>query len=280
MSYSDRCEILEKIKDREWNGDWDKDVENDPETIVLMPDKVDYLAKKLSTKIATSIANRVAIAYYEKLIKKGTLLLGDINGLENYRSVNGGAIITCNHFSAMDNYVLFRAIRKDLGKKRLYKVIREGNFTNFKGIYGFFFRHCNTLPLSSNMQTMKKFIDATKKLLSRGEKILIYPEQAMWWNYKKPRPMKNGAFSIAVKNNVPIIPAFITMHDSDSLDSDGFKLPVHTIHFLSPIYPDKNLTDKENVEKLRKENYLAWKKVYEETYKEELTYNTKGEIKI
>ena len=44
--------------------------------------------------------------------------------------------------------------------KRLYKVIREGNYTNFPGLYGFFFRNCDTLPLSSNKRTMIEFLKA------------------------------------------------------------------------------------------------------------------------
>ncbi len=31
----------------------------------------------------------------------------------------------------------------------------------------------------------------------------------MWWNYRKPKkPLKPGAFKIASRNNVPVIPIF------------------------------------------------------------------------
>ncbi len=269
----DRLKVLQKIKDFEKAGKFDVDVEDDPITIPLLPNKVDYLAEKPSTRFFQKIANKKAKQYYEDLIKKGTFVIKGVNGLENYRLVNGGAIITCNHFSAFDNYVVYRAIKDDLGKgKYLYKVIREGNYTNFKGIYGFFFKYCNTLPLSSNVDTMKKFLKAVSTLLNRGEKILIYPEQAMWWNYRKPRPLKPGAYKFAVKNNVPIIPSFITMEDTDKLDSNGFKIQAHTIWFLPPIYPKSNLTEKENIEYLKNENYNAWKNLYEQVYGEKLEY--------
>jgi hypothetical protein len=95
------------------------------------------------------------------ITEKGNMIIKDIVGLENYKSVVGGAFITCNHFSAYDNYAVWRAIKPTFKRgKRLYKIIREGNYTNFKGLYGFFFRHCNTLPLSSNTETMKKFLKA------------------------------------------------------------------------------------------------------------------------
>ncbi len=268
-----RLKILERIKEYEKQGLWDKDVEDDPETIELLPDKIDYLGEKFSTRFFNKIGNRLAINYYEKLIKKGLFVIKEINGLDNYRQVKTGAFITCNHFSVLDNYAIYRAIRDDIPKGHfLYKVIREGNYTNFKGLFGFLFRHCNTLPLSSNIKTMKKFMSSVSTLLDRGEKILIYPEQAMWWNYRKPRPLKNGAYRLAVKNNVPIIPSFITMEDTDKIDADGFPIQAYTIWFLPAIYPKNGLTDKENMEYLKDENYRVWKELYEKVYGIPLVY--------
>ena len=267
-----RLKVLEKIKEYEKQGLWDKDVEDDPETIVLEPDKVDYLGEKVSSKIKTYFSNRLAVAFYERQIRKKNFIIKDIVGLENFKAVKGGAILTCNHFHPFDNYAVWRAIRKDMDGKMLYKIIREGNYTNFKGLYGVLFRNCNTLPLSSNMQTMRKFLSSVKALLSRGEKILIYPEQGMWWNYRKPRPMKNGAFNMASSNNVPIIPVFITMEDTDRLDGDGCKIQAYTINFLPAIYPNENLSVKENTQIMNDKNYSAWKEIYEKFYSTPLTY--------
>ena len=268
----ERLKVLAKIEENERAGLFNDDVEDDPPTIELLPNKVDYLNKKLSNKIATVIANKAGTAFFEKLIKSGQFIIKEIRGIENYLSVEGGALITCNHFNACDNYAVYRAIRPYLGKRKLYKVIREGNFTNVPGPIGFFFRHCNTLPLSSNKDTMKKFMVAMNTLLARGEKILIYPEQAMWWNYRKPRPMKTGAFRFAVTCNVPIVPVFITMEDSETLDPNGFPVQEYTIHFLKPIYPNKELAKKENIDYLMKENYRVWVETYENFYNKKLKY--------
>ena len=159
-----------------------------------------------------------------------------------------------------------------MGRRRLWKVIREGNYTNFPGFYGYIFKNCNTLPLSSNVETMKNFLSAVDTLLNRGEKILIYPEQAMWWNYKKPRPLKMGAYKFAVTSNVPVIPMFITMSDSDILDADGYYVQKYVVHILPPIYPKPELTNKENMQYMRDENYKLWVKTYENTYKCKLKY--------
>ncbi len=273
MISQNRLNVLDKIRQFEKQGLWDKDVEDDPVAPQLQPQKVDYLSKKLSSKILNKVANRAAVRFYEGLIKSGDFVIKDICGIENFRAVKGGAVITCNHFSVLDNYAVWRAIRGEMPKgKLLYKVIKEGNYTTSRGLFGLLFRHCNTLPLSSNMHTMKKFFTAVDILLRRGEKILIYPEQAMWWNYKKPRPMKNGAFKLAAKSKVPVIPVFITMEDTAKLDNDGYPVQAMTLHFEKAIYPDEKLTERENAQQIMEKNYAVWKNVYERVYKIPLNY--------
>jgi 1-acyl-sn-glycerol-3-phosphate acyltransferase len=206
------------------------------------------------------------------MIKNQQLVIKEVRGIENFLKVKGGAIITCNHFNVVDNYIVWRAIRQCMGKKRLWKVIREGNYTNPPALFGFILRNCNTLPLSKNTETMKKFLSALKVLLARDEKILVYPEQGMWWNYRKPRPLKNGAFNFACSSNVPVIPAFITMEDSDRFGDDGFPIQEHTLHFFEPIYPDSSLTKAQNIERMKKINYDIWVKTYEEFYGKKLEF--------
>lgn len=220
----DRLEILDKIKRLEREGRFDIDVENDPPTIVLTPENVDYLNKKETSKIKTKVANTLGKRFIDELLKNNKLIIKEVNGIENLDSVETGAMITCNHFNPFDSFAIEKTFRmsKQAENKKLYKVIREGNYTNFPGFYGFLFRHCDTLPLSSNKRTMIEFLKAVDTLLKKGEFILIYPEQSMWWNYKKPKPLKDGAFKMAVKSNVPVVPIFITMKESDIIGEDRF----------------------------------------------------------
>lgn len=276
-----RLEVLARIEEYEKKGWFTKDVEEDPPTIPLTPDKVDYLNKKLSNKIATFFVNIGAKRFIKKLVKNGQMIIKDIEGIENYEAIKAsGAILTCNHFNAFDNFAIHYALFPYMyrpGGQVLYKVIREGNYTNFPGLYGFFFRHCNTLPLSANFSTMKNFMTAMKVLLERGEKVLVYAEQGMWWNYRKPRPLTAGAFKFAAESKVPVLPIFITMNDSDKIGGDGFPVQEYTLHFLPAIYPDENKTVKENMEFLKDKNYAMWKEVYEKVYGIPLTYSCDSE---
>ena len=265
--------LLNKIKDYESKGLFDVDVNDDPTSIELLPENIDYLCTKLSNKFKRKIANFIADRYFLNLIKKDILIIDGIENEELLKDIlANGAIITCNHFSPFDNYVVFHCIRKYLPNKYLYKVIREGNYTNFPGLYGFFFRHCNTLPLSSNKRTMMNFLSSISTLLKRKESILIYPEQAMWWNYKKPRPFKIGAFKLAYKNNVPIVPLFISLKDDKNLDNDGYPIQRHTLHVLTPIFPNKDLKEKEGELDMLNRCFDLYKDKYEEVYKKPLSY--------
>ena len=88
----------------------------------------------------------------------------------------------------------------------------------------------------------------------------------MWWNYKKPKPLKIGAYKIAARNNVPILPIFITMEDSNVMGEDGFYVQEYTVNIGKPIFPDENLTEKENLEIMKEKNAKVWKEIYETVF--------------
>lgn len=272
----DRLAVLERIKQLEKEGKFDVDAEEDPPTLPLEPNEIDYLRVKPSSKAKVKLSYALAAKFVDDLLKDKKLILKEIKGMENLNGLKSGAILTCNHFNPFDCFTvehLFR-ISEHKGKKQLFKVIREGNYTNFPGFYGFLFRNCNTLPLSQNKKTMYNFLKAVDTILQRGDFILIYPEQSLWWNYRKPKPLKNGAFKFAAKNHVPVLPIFITMEDGDAYGPDGFPIQEYTVFIEKPIYPRENLTEREQVTAMRDENYAVWKKIYEEFYGIPLEYST------
>ena len=84
----------------------------------------------------------------------------------------------------------------------------------------------------------------------------------------------HGAFKMAARNNVPVIPIFITMQDSDKIDGEGFPIQEYTVNIAEPIYPDENLSQRENTEIMLNKNFEAWKKIYEDFYGIPLEYTT------
>ena len=272
-----REKTLTKIKELEKEGKFDVDVENDPPSRSLKPGEVDYSQKKLSTRIKASFAFFFARIYLHHLLATKTLVVKGIEGKENLEGLKSGVLFTCNHFSPMDSFLTQIAYEKSGRKRRsrhLFRIIKEGNYTSFPGFYGFLMRNARTLPLAHSLPVVREFLRGVKDTLKRGEDILIYPEQSMWWNYRKPKPLKEGAFSLAIFSMVPVVPLFITMEDTDRIGSDGYPIEAYTIHIGKPIFPDPSLSDNENKQRMKENNFAQWKECYEKTYGEKLTYST------
>lgn len=271
----DRVEILYKIEQYEREGRFDEDVENDPPGRVLMPDEIEYVRKTKAEKLKTKFAFKMAHKFVDELIADRKLIIKEIKGVENFHALESGAIITCNHFNAYDSFAIQLAYEAAQQPQRnFWRVIREGNYTSFPGFYGFLMRHCNTLPLSSNIDTMKKFFNAVDELVKNGDYVLFYPEQSMWWNYRKPKPLKRGAYLYAARSGAPVLPCFITMQDSDVMGEDGFYVQEYTIHISPPIFPKQGLNHRNQAEYMMKKNYETWKDIYESVYHIPLSYTT------
>jgi 1-acyl-sn-glycerol-3-phosphate acyltransferase len=272
-AHEDRARIVEKIKEYEKAGRFDEDVEDDPPGRTIMPGEVDYLQKKLSTKIMSKITFGLAEKFLQKLLDEKKMIVKEIKGIEHLENLKSGAVLTCNHFNAYDSFAMEMAYRASNQKKRkLFRIIREGNYTSFPGFYGKLMKFCNTLPLSSNAETMKEFVRGVLYHLEKGHFVLIYPEQSMWWNYRKPKPLQKGGFYFAAKAKVPVVPCFITMQDTDIIGEDGFPVQEYTIHIKEPIYPDESKRTGQNTQEMMDKNYQIWKEIYETVYGIELKY--------
>lgn len=265
-----RIEVLKKIKQYETEGgeSFFKDVENDPPAKELKPEDVDYLNKKFMNRFRRMIACKMG-----KKMRKDHNKLNQIEviGIEKLQGIKYG-IITSNHFGFFESACASKVIAELNKRNKLYIVIREGNYS-MPGPYGFLFRHCDTLPLSSNKDTMKNFTKALKEVLhKRKQFVLVYPEQSMWWNYRKPRPQRPGAAHFAVTNKVPLIPLFVTMSDLDELDEFGAPIQKYTVHVGDVMYADPNKTNKENIQEMTEKNYNFCVETYERVYQKKLVY--------
>ncbi|MCD8019878.1 MAG: 1-acyl-sn-glycerol-3-phosphate acyltransferase [Clostridiales bacterium] len=211
---------------------------------------------------------RIALDIGARFVNRKT----EYTGLEVMRNLEIGAIITSNHFNPLDNTAIRMAVRKS-GKKRLFIVSQPSNLA-MKGWIGFFMNYADILPLSDDQAYMrKKFPKMLKNVLEGKEFILIYPEQEMWYNYRKPRPPKRGAYYYAAKFMVPIIPCFVEIRDLPEKETEEFYRIQFVVHVLKPIYPDESLSVRENSVRMMKEDYQQKKQAYEDCYGKPLTYD-------
>lgn len=265
-----RIAILNRIRELEAAGgeQFYLDVEPDPPGHPLAPEEVDYLQTKFSSRWHAFWARR--LADLAQMIYRKDLKM-KVVGEENLANIRGGAILTSNHFSKYENLAVKEVADRVPGKHRFYRVIKGSNYF-IPGTIGYLMKHCDTLPLSSNIKTTRLFVQALETILQNDGLVLIYPEQAMWWNYRKPRPFKEGAFFYAAKSMVPIIPIFVTMEDQDEPDEYGFPKQAYTIHVMPPIYPDPAKSLRENEQEMMAINQRLCSEKYREIYGKEVVY--------
>lgn len=267
-----RKAVIENIKAFAQSGQFHNKVElDDPILTSEQSRKItdDYLENrthpifKLKTVFGVFLAKTAA-----KIINKNT----EIVGLEKIPKDLAGVLITSNHFGPLENTVI-RHLTNKLGRKKLGIISQTSNFA-MRGIIGYIMNYADTIPISADPRYLARdFLSVLKeRLVDKKHAILLYPEQEMWFNYRKPRPPKNGAYFYAAKLNVPIISCFVEIVDLAEDDTDEFKKVKYILHILDILYPDKDKTVKENTEELGLKDYDLKKSCYESVYGKELTY--------
>ena len=273
---NDKEQVIENIKECINRGEHNNKVEvNDPS--LSSEQKTQIIQKYLQNrkKLSYTINNKIS-----RTIISGVTLTQIINtkivGIKNIENIKTGAIITSNHFNPLDNIMVRRFVR-NMGKKRLYIVCQETNLA-MDGLIGYIMNYADIIPISNQLSYMKReFPQTLTKLLNKNNFILIYPEQEMWFNYRKPRLPKPGAYYYAAKNNVPVISCFVEMIDKDKKDNEEFNKVKYIIHILNPIYPYPEKTAKENSIIMMQKDYEQKKEAYEKAYNKKLDYTFEKE---
>ncbi|KRM72116.1 1-acyl-sn-glycerol-3-phosphate acyltransferase [Lacticaseibacillus brantae] len=219
---------------------------------------------KVKTLMATKAADWAA-----PVINRRT----DIIGLDKIKGLNQAGIITSNHFNPLENTAVRLAIHK-AGYKKMAIVSQITNF-EMTGMLGFFMKYSNTIPIADMYNYMgRDFPKLLKEQLDHGVPILIYPEQEMWLNYRKPRMPQRGAYYYAAMFNVPIISFFIEIIDLGKPErgSASFNQVRYRLHVLDPVFPNATLDVKHNSQAMMQTDYAQKKAAYEAAYHVPLDY--------
>lgn len=262
---TEREQVIENIRNAVAEGRFHDKVEiNDPEldkeqTLKLL---YKFLKHKQSPiyGVRNFIARRIADLYTFKMSKNIKVV-----GLEKISGVrDGAAIVTSNHFSPFENCII-RHLLSIEHKGQLVAVSQDTNFA-MKGIRGFLLKYIDTVPLSKNREYMATFfLEQLKELVENKRWILMYPEQEMWFNYRKPRPCQRGAYFYAHKLNTPVVSCFVQIRE----DGDNLK---YTLFVLDPILPDLSLSCKEDSLRMAAVDYYQKCEAYEKAYQRPLDY--------
>ncbi len=185
-----------------------------------------------------------------------------VDGRKNLKAIKKrGAVSICNHFNYLDT--LF--VRQAVGYFRSYHTMGPKN--NKKGLGGWFIRDAGMLPFSPDLEAARNLNREIERLLGSGKIVNFYVEQALWTNYPKPRPMKDGAFHYAIKHNVPVLPVFCTFRKNKRGWLKGLR-----IHILPAVYADERLGRREKLAAMKAQAEREWRECYEKAYGIPLEY--------
>lgn len=268
-----RLKAIENIRTNIQLGKYNDKVEPDDPVVdseELRKAVLQHIASRRT--IAYKCKNLLARAYVDMLMLRFSK--GDcIEGLEKLKGLKGGAILTSNHFNPFDTGPLRRLSRKT-GRRRLWAVSTGTNFV-MPGINGFTLRYSDAVPILDDSDYMyDTFRPMLSDVLQKGNFVLVFPEQEMWFNYRRPRPCKRGAYLFAAENFVPVVSVFVEMRDCDkwlpsasSPDNEGHFTQVNcTVHVLDVIYPDSNLSVRENSKMMCERDNELRRQAYERIY--------------
>jgi 1-acyl-sn-glycerol-3-phosphate acyltransferase len=115
-----------------------------------------------------------------------------------------------NHTSMLDPFILISMVKKPIvfvGKAELKKI----------PVFGFFYKRICILVDRSSQKSRKEVYFSAKRRLKNGTSVAIFPEGLVPTEEVILSPFKNGAFSLAIEHQIPIVPA--TYYDCKRLFS-------------------------------------------------------------
>jgi 1-acyl-sn-glycerol-3-phosphate acyltransferase len=128
-------------------------------------------------------------------------------------------IICANHTSFLDiiyMYIMFPDLFLFMGKKELLKW----------PLFGIFFRKMDIAVDRSNPRAAVESLKLVSAEIQKGKSFALFPEGTIPATVPVMKSFKNGAFTVAIENQVPIIPVtFLTNHEILAENPSGIARP-------------------------------------------------------
>ena len=181
-------------------------------------------------------------------IRYGLKIVGKENLKPFKAALADGAMTVCNHVYRWDLVCITQAI----GMKNIwFPIFGE----HMKGKDMWFMRYAGGIPIPEERSGMRPFNEAFDELHRRKQWMHVFPEASSWRFYAPIRPFRTGAFTMAYKYGVPVVPCVITYRPRTGLYKLTEKpdVPLLTLHIGVPIIPDLTVPRKKEVERILKE---------------------------
>ena len=248
------------VKDGVYIPDMGIEYPDDPAQRILLPVKIrnviidrnyPFLMKSFKEKffhyiIYAAIFTVVPLIHW---VRHDIRIEGRSNLKRNKKLFKNGAMTVCNHVYRWD----FLAVLQAVGKRRVFFPALADNLC---GKDAFLIRSAGGIPVPTDgrMGTARKFNEAFDRLHERRKWLHVFPEYCRWNWYEPVRPFKKGAFELAYRYNLPVIPMAISYRPVKGWRKLlGFKEPLITLRIGTPVIPDKNSKRKEDAIRMCKE---------------------------
>ncbi|MBQ4553702.1 MAG: 1-acyl-sn-glycerol-3-phosphate acyltransferase [Spirochaetaceae bacterium] len=208
-----------------------------------------FLSKKLKDRLWNGFVYFVifTLVFPLQKIRYGLKIKGRKNFTKNRKHFKNGGMTVSNHVYRWDFLACLQAVKF----RRMWFPARalqlSGSDANLiKGAGG--------IPIPDSIAAMRGFNEAFDTLHAKKKWIHVFPEGFRWDFYQPIRPFLKGAFTMAVKYNIPVLPIAISYREPTGI----YKLlkvkhPLITVSVGTPIFPSEELSKKENIFKLREE---------------------------
>lgn len=133
--------------------------------------------------------------------------------------------------------------------KRNFFIVNPEN-VSMKGL-GTIVELLGAIPVPSNKEAMKNFLEVIKLRMKKNHVITIYPEAHIWPYYTKIRPFKNVSFTYPVSLEKPV---YCLTNTYQRYGKKNNKIKIVT-YIDGPFYADKTLSIKEQKQDLRDRVY-------------------------
>lgn len=167
-----------------------------------------------------------------------------------------GAMTLCNHVYRFDMVSILSTM---LFKKLRFPIYGD----HIRGKESWYMRYVGGIPIPEEKSGLRRFNEAFDELRRRKTWLHVFPESCSWKYYVPIRPFKKGAFTMAYKYNIPIIPLVISYRERKGIYKwfDKAEVPLITIHVGDAILPDLSKPRKEEIDRLLHESHAQMVKM-------------------
>ena len=206
-----------------------------------------YLDKSLTFRIWHFLIYLVTwlVAFPANWIRFGIKIEGREKIRRNRELFANGMMTVCNHVHRWDMICVLQAMRYRRAWIPMYAQ-------PFRGKDGFLMKAIGGVAIPEELSGLRAFDKAMDELHANKQWIHLFPESCSWRFYAPLRPFKTGAFNMAYRHGLPVVPLVISFRPRTGWRKlFGKGEPLLTIHVGDPIVPDLTVPRKAEVARIR-----------------------------